>query len=331
MLLIPDRRLRRIVAGTLAFAVSLAVGWLVEVSLNEEALKDAQAAQARLIRQTAAFTPFRLVQDYWTIDVDAVMHGEWVHDAGARKKAAEEQAARDDAVRDMVEQRDACARARIEAGLRPSRADCARLAVEDGVSQMTCTLSPGTAGCARHDSCIAGLDEPFTLSAECLGTGINPLPFPLTPPDPEAGSLAPVETGFAPKGWLLAAVPIGAVVHGATRLASGGPGAALLALGQAGLGLLAFLALSAALSPRGRAQAGFGNVLANVILIPVCVLGLGSLIALGLQGLMLGALHLFHGVTSFAATAAGVTGAAGVCWLCVKKLAEQGIEKAVKG
>ncbi len=122
-------------------------------------------------------------------------------------------------------------------------------------------------------------------------------------------------------------IPLAAIVYGVTRIVDGGLWTILLAVCQLGVGFIAFLVITSTLSKSGKA--GFDDGSANYILLPICVVVLGSLVALILQGVMLSTLYLFSWITGLAAAAAGATGLAGGAWWSVQKLTEKGIEDVV--
>ena len=304
---IPDRRVRRWVTIGVLFAVSLLIGRLLETVLDKKTLAGLYSVERGWISGVQALTPFGLVSGY-VGDVQAAMRGEWTYSPSRTPAMSAE-------IRNAATaQQAACTSARVSRSMHPN---CATRFLAGG-SAAACVVDETKPGCADYIACINAnpSDSLMSTPPECIGVDISN-GFGATSPAPERSSAAPHP--------LL--IPLAALVHGATRLAGGGAGAITLAILQIGFGLAAFLFLSSSLSKTK--EAGFGNAIANITLGPLAVITLGSLLALVLQGLMLGALYAFSWVTGFAAAAAGATGLAGGCWYCFTKIAEKGIESRV--
>jgi hypothetical protein len=307
---IPDRRVRRWVTIGAFFAVSLLTGRVLEIVLDDDTLAGLHRAQEGWISGVEGLTPFGLVSGY-VEDVQAAMNGEWAYSPPRTPTVSAE-------IRNAVmAQQAACTTARLS---QPQRPNCA--AQLQG-SAATCIVDETKPGCAAYIACINANPSDGLLSTppECIGVDMS---SPLLSTGLSAASLTPERNGAALHPVL---IPLAALAHGASRLAAGGAGAIALAVFQIGFGLAAFLFLSSSLSKTK--EAGFGNAIANITLGPLAVITLGSLLALALQGVMLGALYAFHWVTGFAAAAAGATGFAGGCWYCFTKVAEKGIESRV--
>lgn len=311
---IPHRGLRRIVAlgGMLLF--SLVLGFVLERTLNAEALAGAKKAQDEWIASIGSLTPMGLVDGYWT-DVEAAMQGKWLYEPPKPPEP------------------------KIIAPLQPTDAELrCQAARERRASQPSCkTRFPGSmsaceAGlstdpaCADYVACLATETSMLADPLECYGLSQSPLSqLQLNIQNP---MLAQANAPATPSAQLHPLfIPLAAIIHGVTRIFDGGLGMILQAAFQLGVGFVLFLVLTPLLH-KSR-EPGFGDGWMNYILGPITIILLGSVVALILQGIMIGALSLFSWITGFAATAAGATGVAGGAWWSFQKLTEKGIEDAI--
>jgi len=131
-------------------------------------------------------------------------------------------------------------------------------------------------------------------------------------------------SGFgAPEGRGLQS-PFYALVFTAARLWESSGIAALV---QLALGALAFAVFN---FWRTKGDTVFmGDFWLSLIVWPVAVVALASVIGVVLWGIMMGALYALGWVTGLAATAAGATGVAGFCWLCITELTKKGAEHVI--
>lgn len=312
---IPHKGLRRVVslAGMLAF--SLLLGFILERTLNPEALKGAKQAQDQWIADIGSLTPMGLVDGYLG-DIGAAASGKWFYEPPAKPPKPKSKLGPIPPTAEEL----ACEAARA---LRASQPPCKSLL--SGSLAACETGERSDPECTAYIACRAKeltmLTEPF----ECFNIRKNsPLQLPLQDSPLLAQANAPVSPSAQIHPIL---IPLAAIVHGVTRIIDGGLWAILLAVVQLGVGFVLFLVLTPLLN-KSR-EPGFGDGWMNYILGPITIILLGSLVALVLQGIMLGALSLFSWITGFAAAAAGATGIVGGAWWSAQKLAEKGIEEAV--
>lgn len=311
---IPHRGLRRVVTLALMLLFSLLLGFVLEQTMNKDALAGMKKAQDQWISDVSQLTPMGLVDGYLG-DLGAAASGQWLYEPPPKPKTTGPKIV----VPTPAEL--ACQAARVRRGSMPScnaRFPGSKAACVAGLS------SDPT--CAAYTECLANELSMLTDPLECYGVSRSPL---LTLPSATENPLiAQANAPAAPSAQLHPIlIPLAAIVHGVTRILDGGLWTILLAVFQLGVGFIAFLVITRALSTSGKA--GFDDGWSNYILLPICVIVLGSLVALIMQGLMLGALYLFSWITGLAAAAAGATGIAGGAWWSVQKLTEKGIEDVV--
>lgn len=293
---------------------SLVLGFALEQVMNKDALVGMKKAQDQWIADISMLTPMGLVDGYFS-DVGAAASGKWLYERPPEVKPKKRGPQATQSPAEL-----ACQEARAR------RASVPSCSARVPGSQAACMAGQSTdPSCVDYRKCLADrlnmLAEPF----ECLTLPRSPIfQLPLSTDSPPVfqasgptsnGSLHPL------------LVPLAAIVHGVTRIIDGGLWTILLAVFQLGVGFVAFNVITSAFSKSGKA--GFGDGWSNYIFLPICVIVLGSLVALLLQGFMLGALYLFSWITGLAAFAAGATGVAGGAWWSVQKLTEKGIEDVV--
>jgi hypothetical protein len=241
------------------------------------------------------------------------MSGEWTHQPPPEVST--------EAFAERMAQRAACSEARLSLAARPA---CGAELMIAGGSAAACAVNESRLGCAEYHACLdrSGSSALLSTPLECIGVDLSS-PILSTGFTPEA-LMTPQANASAPFPLF---VPLVALWHGATRLASGGAGALVMAGLQIAFGLAAFLLVTSGMSKAN--EPGFGSALANITLGPLAVIALGSVLALVLQLIMLAALYGLSWVTGFAAWAAGATGIAGGCWWCFTKVAEKGVEHSV--
>lgn len=316
---IPHRGLRRVVALAGMLAFSLVLGFVLEKTLNAEALSGAKKAQDEWIATVSSLTPMGLVDGYWG-DVGAAATGKWLYEPPP-KKESKNSSAPTPVTPSAAEI--ACTNARAK---RLTRLSCsaqfpgAELACRDPLN----TDPACTAYLTRRADETSLLADPI----ECYGLTPSMRDRILAQLPIETPLLAQADAPSSPSAQLHPIlIPLAAIVHGVTRIIDGGLGTILLAVFQLGVGFVLFLVLTPFLN-KSR-EPGFGDGWMNYILGPISVILLGSLVALVFQGIMLGALYLFSWITGLAAAAAGATGIVGGAWWSAQKLTEKGIEDAV--
>jgi hypothetical protein len=104
-------------------------------------------------------------------------------------------------------------------------------------------------------------------------------------------------------------------------------GGGLTAIIQLGLGALCIATINYVSS--SRRSIFYTHPFANIALLPIMVVLAASLIGLVLQWLMIGALNLFGGITSFAAYAMGAGGILATAWVCCVKLGGDRLQDAI--
>lgn len=312
---IPHRGLRRIVALAGMLAFSLVLGFILEKTLNAEALSGAKKAQDQWIADVSTFTPMGLIDGYLG-DLGEAASGKWFYEPPPKPA--------DHTIITPVAPNAAQARCQAARDLRTSMPSCD---AQFPGSQAACVAGLNTdATCSAYVACLATETSMLADPLECYGLSTSALGR--LPLDAENPLLAQANAPSSPNGQLHPIlIPLAAIVHGVTRIMDGGVWTILLAVFQLGVGFVAFTVITSAFSKSGKS--GFGDDWMNYILGPISVILLGSLAALLLQGLMLGALYLFSWITGLAAFAAGATGVAGGAWWSVQKLTEKGIEDAV--
>lgn len=316
---IPHRGLRRVLTLALMLAFSLLLGFVLEQTMNKDALAGMKKAQDQWIADVGQLTPMGLVDGYLG-DIGAAASGKWFYEPPPTPKAKTEPGSLATS-NDPAAAR--CADARVLRALTPSCAS--RFA---GLSASACTAGlSDDPSCAAYVACMANEVSMLSDPIECIGVARPSYQFTI-PLDTENPLLAQANAPASPAAQIHPVlIPLAAIVHGVTRIIDGGLWTILLAVFQLGVGFIAFLVITSALSKSGKA--GFDDGWSNYILLPICVIVLGSLVALVLQGFMLGALYLFSWITGLAAAAAGATGIAGGAWWSVQKLTEKGIEDVV--
>lgn len=313
---IPHRSLRRAVALALLLGFSLVLGFVLEQVMNKDALAGMKKAQDQWIADISTLTPMELVDGYLS-DVGAAASGKWLYEPPAKPKPKTGPKATLPA---PTAAEIACEEARARRASMPS---CnARFPGSKAACMADQSTDPS---CADYRKCLADqlnmLAEPF----ECLTLPRSPVfQLPLSTDSPPVFQASEPTSNGSLHPLL---VPLAAISHGVTRIIDGGLWTILLAVFQLGVGFVVFNVITSAFSKSGKA--GFGDGWSNYILLPICVIVLGSLVALLLQGVMLGALYLFSWITGLAAFAAGATGVAGGAWWSVQKLTEKGIEDVV--
>ena len=310
---IPHRGLRRVATLALMLAFSLVLGFVLEQTLNKDALAGMKKAQDQWITDVSKLTPMGLVDGYLG-DVGAAASGQWLYEPPPRPKQKTITPADDDAV-------SKCGMAKTLRALTPP---CS--ITYPGLSQVDCATGLSThPSCPALLKCMANAINIPSDPPECLGLGARVSPFSL---DADGPLLKQANARASPGGQLHPIlIPLAAIVHGVTRIVDGGLWTVLLVVFQLGVGFVAFSVITSALNKSG--EPGFDDGWTNYILVPVCVILLGSLVALILQAFMLGALYLLSWITGLAAAAAGATGLAGGAWWGVQKLTEKGIEDVV--
>ncbi len=314
---IPHRGLRRATGLALMLGFSLLLALVLEQTSDQKTLEGMKAAQTQWIKDVSALTPMGMVDGYLG-DVAAAASGQWVYERPpeAGPKRGPRALAPAPSAAEL-----ACEQARASRASRPS------CAARFPGSQAACMAGQNPdPSCADYLKCLADqlnmLAEPF----ECLTLPRRPmLDLPLATQNPVP--LPSIEPTSDSQQLHLILIPLAALVHGATRIIDGGLWTILLAVFQLGVGFAAFNTITSAISKSGKA--GFGDGWSNYILLPICVIVLGSIVALILQGFMLGTLYLFSWITGLAAAAAGATGLGGAAWWTFNKLAEKGIEEVV--
>jgi hypothetical protein len=314
---IPHRGLRRVATLALMLAFSLILGFALEQTMNKDALAGMKKAQDQWIADVSQLTPMGLVDGYLG-DLGAAAAGRWLYEPPPKPKIKNEIKLVQPA---PTAAEIACEEARARRGSVPS---CNALYPGSKAACVAGTSTDPT--CAAYTECLASevsmLADPF----ECYGLARSRLLQ--LPPVTESPLLATASAPSPPTGQLHPIlIPFAAIVHGVTRIIDGGLWTILLAGFQLGVGFVAFRVITSAFNKSGKA--GLGDQWTNALLGPVCVIVLGSVVALILQGFMLGALYLFSWITGLAAAAAGATGVAGGVWWSVQKLTEKGIEDAV--
>jgi hypothetical protein len=124
-------------------------------------------------------------------------------------------------------------------------------------------------------------------------------------------------------------LPLAAIARTATRVASNGVFASILAVFQLAAGLLCVLVIVKA--RKETHDVGHFGATYYLALLPIAAVVVGSGLAWVTQALMLVALQVFQWATGLAAAAAGASGLAGFCWYCVAKLSEKSVEGVVTG
>ena len=304
---IPHRGARRAVTVALMFAISLALGFIIENTTNAATLSSLRDAQTGWIRTVETMTPMGLVDSYLG-DVDAAMRGEWVYQrpaseiTPAEKRASVARAARCN----NLSQPPSCVEEQIAAG-----------------SSGKCIGNESDPSCAALFACIERKLATPPPPPECQ-PDFNDAIAKLTPITPSAPTQ---DSNILPAQVRLLLVPLASIVHGVTRILDSGFGVIALAAIQLALGFGAFMAITRAFS--ASRKTGFGDGWMNYILGPISVIALGSVIAQLFVWLMLGALYAFSWITGLAAAAAGATGIVGGLWWASTKLAEKTIDEAL--
>lgn len=323
LLRIENPRLRGAASFALLFALSLAVGRAFEVVLSDENVKAAEKVQAGWIATLKTFAPLALIKGY-ADDVSKVMAGELVYvpPPPPRAPIGDEQLL---AISDNAAQLAACNLARVEARTPSGKCTASLFA---GLSRADCLAHPEKPGCAEVNACAEEVDSMFDEPPECVGLDTSPFSGQL--------SAQPGERGFSPppfpgepddKGVPIHFAPFFAIFRSITRLIGENGVAPFVAVGQIVLGTLAFLAITH-VATKG-AHVGFDNWIANLVLAPLCIVGLASLSAFAIQWLMIGALAAFSWATGLAAACCGTTSIGAGVWYCLKKLGEAGVQHAL--
>jgi len=306
---IPHPGARRAVMLVFVLGVSLGLGFTVENTTSPATLTSLHKAQDDTIAIVGAMTPLGLAQGY-VGDIDAALKGKWFYEPPP------EAVTPSPAIVELQQRIQACDAARLERTLQPS---CAEQFRGSGLSASSCMVRKDDPDCAAYLECLDKTPILPLTPPECEG-----LPrFPILSLDPSPQGASTQESSQSTHALL---VPLAAITHGVTRITHEGLGAILLAGFQLLVGFAAFVAISRALNS---GRIGFGDGWMNYVLGPVSVIALGSLVALVLQGVMLGALGALSWITGFAASAAGATGVVGGLWWAGLKLAEKGIEDAL--
>ncbi len=188
----------------------------------------------------------------------------------------------------------------------------------------------------RYGACrlALALAPAGTLPPECVAIGVTD-PAALIAQERQSPSpddaRVPTATPVTQKRWRVPGVliPLAAIVRTATRVASNGVFASILAVLQLAAGLLCVLVITKARS--NTHAVGQGGAAYYLALLPIAAVVVGSGLAWVTQAVMLGALQVFQWATGLAAAAAGASGLAGFCWYCVAKLSEKSVEGVVTG
>ncbi len=158
---IPHRGLRRVVTLALMLAFSLLLGFVLEQTMNKDALAGMKKAQDEWITDVGRLTPMGLVDGYLG-DIGAAASGKWLYEPPLIPKAKSEPNAFA-ATRDPAAAR--CAVARVLRSLTPSCAS--RFA---GLSASTCTAGLGDdPSCPAYVACMSSEVSMLADPIECIG------------------------------------------------------------------------------------------------------------------------------------------------------------------
>jgi hypothetical protein len=306
---IPHAGARRAVMMAFVLAVSLALGFTLEKTTSPATLTSLHKAQDDWIATIGAMTPLGLAQGYLG-DIDAALKGKWIYEPPPGPIVPSP------AIVELQQRIDACNTARMARTLQPT---CAEQLRDTGLTASSCMVRHDDPACVAYLACLDQTPIIPLTPPECEGVPRFPI-LSLTPS--AEGASAPDSS----QSTHVLLIPLASIVHGVTRITHDGLSAILLAGFQLLVGFAAFVALSRALNS---GRIGFGDGWMNYTLGPISVIGLGSLVALVLQGVMLGSLIALSWVTGLAAGAAGATGIIGGLWWAGTKLAEKGIEDAL--
>lgn len=315
---IENRSVRRALSFLIVFFVSLGIGHVCERLFDGKAVQRVFAGQSEWLQKLQAMAPLALVKGY-AEDFGPASAGRWVYQPPPPPPpplTPQQQAAISRAAATQA----GCALARA----RPQGAHCPP---PPGLSASECLVNPDLAGCRAFNACRAQtpLQLPHvapecahtapSLSQPALGDLLQrpPEPLPLEKPKPQVHALL---------------LPFAALVRTLTRLFAGGAWGFALASVQLAMGLLGLLVIGRQLKFSGE---DLHPAVTLLVVVPIGSVVVGSVLALGLQWLMLGVGYLFHWVTGLAAAAAGAGGTTGFCWLCLKKLTEQRAEALIAG
>lgn len=329
------------------FALSLLIGHICELLFKRSSLERAYHAQSQWIGKLRQMTPLTLAKNYWA-DFGPAQQGEWIYQAPLPHLQASSLLSDPVAAAEINEaaSKDLACQFAIRASILPPLADCSTLVqAPHRASLCRSDLDPTTRELFNCDAFLACThyfeQERLASSPECVAvrlrqpnvSGLNALT------GGDAGMSLAERYGYPDQAAAETEhkkihlhpifVPFAAFVRTCTRIFSGGLWNIIWAGAQIGMGFLAWLLLSGMLDKKPDKMVALGGPLGALIIPPIATILFGSLIAFGLQWLMLGSLYLFHAITGFAAAAAGATGIGGFCWYCFTKLSEKGIEGVV--
>jgi hypothetical protein len=300
---IPNPGARAAASFALAFAVSLGVGRAFEIALSDKQVIAAVDVQKQWMASLRAFTPLALAAGY-VGDISAVRRGELQYRPPPKLIPFDPASAvaRTDCLADLIE---------------AQAAERACYAAAPGLSGAACLVSPDTPGCAALNRCLDAHPGALLSSPAACASPLDPL----ADIGPRPRDAAPVETGA---GVPIQFAPFVALFRSASRIIGENGVSPIVAVGQIGLGALAFC-VATFIASNG-ARIGFDNLWANLLFAPACVIALASLSALVIQWLMIAALAAFSWATALAAACCGASSVGAACWYCVKKLGEKGAE-----